>query len=83
VNHLTVRNLPPALAKALQREKRAGGVSLNQTVIRLLSRALGLDPEHKRSNGLRKLAGNWSQRDLEEFEAATAETRRIDPDVWR
>ncbi len=83
MKYLTIRNVPPELAKALEQEKRGAGMSLNQTVIRLLSRALGLEPGVTRSNGLRKLAGNWTQRDLEEFEAATADTRRIDPEDWR
>jgi hypothetical protein len=33
---LTIRNLPPALAEALDREKHRRGQSLNQTVIDLL-----------------------------------------------
>ncbi len=83
MKYLTIRNLPPAVAKALEREKRGGGQSLNQTVIRLLARALGLDPDKKRSNGLGELAGGWTERDLREFEAAIAPMEEIDPEMWR
>lgn len=81
-SHLTVRNVPPELARALQREKTARGVSLNQTVIDLLRRALGLG-EAVRSNGLAELAGSWSGRELAEFEAAVADFERIDEELWR
>lgn len=82
VKYLTVRNVPPDLARALGREKARRGASLNDTVIELLRRALGLG-ETERSNGLARLAGGWSAEDLERFAAAVAEFERIDPELWR
>lgn len=83
MKHLTVRNLPQPLAKALEKERRAGGASLNETVIRLLGRALGLKPETKRSNGLGRFAGRWSARDKKEFDDAVSITEQIDEELWR
>lgn len=80
--YLTVRNLPADLARALERERSRSGASLNQTVIDLLRRALGLS-EAERSNGLAELAGSWSARDLAEFEAAVFEFERIDQELWQ
>ena len=82
VRYLTVRNVPPELARALEREKARRAASLNETVIELLRRALGLG-EAERSNGLARLAGGWSAEDLERFDAAVADFERIDPELWR
>ncbi len=81
MKHLTVRNLPPDVAKALEREKRRRGESLNQTVIGLLSKGLGVGAP--RSNGLASLSGKWSEEDLEEFERAVAPFAEIDDELWR
>ena len=48
---LTVRNLPRQLAEALNRERRRSDRSLNQTVIDVLSRGLGIGDEGPRRNG--------------------------------
>ena len=79
---LTIRNVDPRLARALERETSRRGTSLNRTVIDLLRQALGVDPGMRRSNGLRKLAGAWSARELAEFEARTAMFEAIDRELW-
>ncbi|MFL5872241.1 MAG: hypothetical protein ACJ75T_02040 [Solirubrobacterales bacterium] len=76
-----MRNLPPSLAEALEREKRRKGKSLNQTVIDLLGQVLGAEGE--RSNGLGRLAGGWSEEELREFERATAQFEAVDEELWR
>jgi len=78
---LTVRNLPPEVAEALEREKRRRGESLNQTVIELLTQGLGVGMT--RSNGLRRLAGSWSEKELQEFEQAVAPFEEIDDELWQ
>lgn len=82
VNALTIRHVDPALARALERERRKHGTSLNQTVLLLLRRALGLDAREVRSNGLRKLAGTWSGEALAEFERATESFGQVDEELW-
>jgi plasmid stability protein len=83
MRHLTVRNLPPELGKALEREKRRRGASLNATVIDLLRQSLGVRPGGGRRNGLARLAGAWSPDEHARFEAAIADLERVDPDLWR
>jgi hypothetical protein len=78
---LTVRNVPPEVAEALEREKRRRGESLNQTVIELLIQGLGVGTA--RSNGLARLAGRWSEEEFEEFERAVASFEEIDEELWR
>ncbi len=78
--HLTVRNLPPGLADALERARRESGQSLNSTVIAVLQQGLGVAT--RRSNGIAKLAGGWNQADAEEFERNTAGFAEIDSEMW-
>ena len=79
---LTIRNVPPDVAQALQAETRRRGASLNGTVIDLLRQGLGVR-QARRSNGLRSGAGTWSKQDLAAFEKATAVFEQIDEDLWR
>lgn len=81
IRALTIRNLPPSLADALDREKRRRGQSLNQTVIDLLGQGLGA--QGVRSNGLGRLAGGWSEEEFREFEQATAPFEAVDEELWR
>lgn len=81
IKALTIRNLPPGLADALEREKRHRGKSLNQTVIDLLGQGLGATGV--RSNGLGRLAGSWSEDEFRDFEQATAPFEAVDEELWR
>jgi plasmid stability protein len=79
---LTVRNLPKQVAEALNRERRRSDRSLNQTVIDVLSRGLGIGAEGPRRNGLAKLAGTWTEADLQQFNEAVAAFDAVDSEMW-
>lgn len=81
MKNLTIRNLPDEVAEALEKEKAQRGESLNQTVIDLLSQGLGVGAV--RSNGLARLAGAWSEKDLRRFEKAVAPFEKVDAELWR
>lgn len=83
MEHLTVRRVPAPLARALELEKKRRGTSLNQTVIDLLSQGLGVSRGAPKSNGLRRLAGRWSEEEFREFQEAVAVTEQIDAELWR
>ncbi len=83
MKHLTIRNLPDDIAEALQDRRQRSKMSLNQTVIELLGRALGVKGEGKGGNGLARLAGTWSEEEYKRFEAAVAVTEQIDEELWR
>ncbi|MGI8973550.1 MAG: hypothetical protein ACR2HI_05165 [Gaiella sp.] len=82
MRHLTIRNVSPELGLRLEEEKRRRGRSLNQTVLDVLSQALGVE-RGRRSNGLAQLAGSWSAAEHAEFERAIAETEQVDEELWR
>ena len=83
MRHLTIRNLPSEVAEALDEERHRSRTSMNQTVIRLLGRALGVAPRTTPSNGLARLAGTWTAEEHRRFEEAVAATEQIDEDLWR
>ena len=80
--YLTVRNLPPRVAEALDAEKRRREISLNQTVIELLQSGLGMDVTGAPHNGLKRLAGVWTAEELAEFERSVAPAEQVDPGLW-
>ncbi len=80
---MTIRNVPAELAQALDRERTRRGVSLNRTVLALLRNALGVANAAVRSNGLRDLAGTWSEAEFKQFEQAVAPLGEIDEPMWR
>ncbi len=79
---LTIRNVPPRLAEALDRERRRRDASLNQTVLDVLGRGLGVSDEGGYSNGLGKLAGGWTDEDFRRFEEAVKPLETVDPEMW-
>ena len=83
MKHLTVRNVPPPIARALDKERRRRGKSLNKTVIELLGQGLDVALPQGRRNGLRRLAGTWSDAELKRFAKAIESTETIDEDLWR
>lgn len=82
MKHLTVRGLDPELERALEREKRDRGTSLNETVKALLRGALGLSASG-RDNGLGRHAGGWSAEELAEFDRNREPFEQVDEDLWK
>lgn len=80
---MTIRNVSADLAAALEEEKSRRGLSLNRTVLALMKEALGVSDEAERSNGLRRLAGTWTEDEFLEFEEAVRPFREIDEELWR
>ena len=82
MKQLSIRNVNSRLAAALEAERRARDLSLNETVLDLLMRALGL-VEEPYGNGLETLSGSRSDDDYAEFATATASFDEIDENLWR
>lgn len=81
---LTIRNVTPRLADALEKEKRRLGTSMNGTVLHLLSESLDLNEHASRwTNGLERFAGTWTEEEFEEFERNTAVFSVIDEELWK
>jgi hypothetical protein len=84
---ITLRSVPPRVAKAIRKEAAAKGLSINKTVISLLE---GRTTAKERKKGrktlhreLDSLAGSWSEKEAADFDKALAVQRTIDPDLWK
>ncbi len=82
---LTLRNLPPAVARAVKERADADGVSLNKAVIRLLEEALGLARRKPARiyHDLDFLIGAWTEEEAREMERILKEERKIEPEMWK
>jgi plasmid stability protein len=86
VKPITVRNLPPQVARAVRERAKADHTSLNGAVIRLLEERLAAAPvksAKKPHHDLDFLAGTWTADEANEFDESLAFQRSIDPDLWR
>ena len=82
---ITLRNLPPEIARRIQEEAERMGISLNRAVILMLQRALGFDGPQKGKRAhhdLDRFAGTWSKQEAVKFEQGLSDQRRIDPELW-
>ncbi len=80
---LVLNQIPAELEAALRTEQGRSGRTLEEVVVELLQSALGLKRGPARSNGLRDLAGSWSEEDKRLFDQAVAPFDKIDADLWR
>ena len=84
---ITLRNLPPELAKAVRKEANRQRTSINRAVISLLQRKT--EPRKKRAREAREyddldsLAGSWTKNEAAAFETALAVQRTLDPEMWK
>jgi hypothetical protein len=83
---VTVRNLPPDVARVIRQTAQDAGISVNKAVLRLLEVAVGR-PGHKKSkvlhHDLDALAGRWSRREAAAFDRSLASQRKVDPEIWK
>jgi len=82
---VTLRNLPPELARVIRRQSAERKTSINKTVISLLEGATNTQRKKQVSlyHDLDALAGTWTEQEAAEFEEALAQQRGIDPDLWK
>ena len=84
MNAITVRNLPPAVAKAVREKARKEKLSLNKAIVKLLEEATGSGTGKRRAihHGLDRFFGTWTEAEADAFDQALREQRPIDPEMW-
>ena len=83
MSSITIHDLDETLASLIRAKARAEGKSLNQTIKRLLEEALGIKAaRHKHRKDFEKFCGMWSKTQVAEFEKATADLERVNPEDW-
>jgi hypothetical protein len=85
MNAITVRNLPPAVARAVKEKARKEKLSLNKAIVKLLEEATGAGSGKAKvvHHDLDHLAGTWSEAEYQGFMSGLREHRQIDPEMWK
>lgn len=85
MNAITVRNLPPEVAKAVKEKARKEKLSLNKAVVRLLEEATGVEKRKQKVvyHDLDRFFGTWTKEEADAFDEAMREHRQIDPEMWK
>lgn len=73
---LTIRNLPDEVSAFLSKRSASEGRSMNAVAVSLLTRAAGLDPDHRKRRDLSWLAGSWTKEEANRFDETVADCRR-------
>ena len=82
MNQITVRTIPASVESRLRAMADRLGLSLDQTVIRLLEAATGGRPDAPKRD-LSEIAARWSDREAEVFDRVTAFFELVDDEMWR
>jgi plasmid stability protein len=81
VPQYTIRNIPDSLDRELRDRAGRNKTSLNDAVIDVIKRGLGVTETVHVYNDLDDLAGSWQ--DDEAFDRAIADQDSVDVDAWR
>jgi hypothetical protein len=77
----TLRNVPPALDRALRRRAKQLSKSLNEVALEALTLGAGVSHEVREQHDVDFLFGSWVEDP--EVDRALADQRKIDADLWR
>lgn len=83
---ISIRNVDEVVAKKLKQQAKASKKSVNQLVIEILRRHVGLEKEKhftKIYDDLDDLFGCWSKDDFEQIQGKIDDERRIDEELWK
>lgn len=83
---LTIRNIPPVVARLIRDRAKESGQSLNRVVISLLEECAGLKrsgQQQKTYHDLDAFFGTWEKKDAEQFLESLAEQRTVDEELWK
>ena len=82
---ITLRNLPPQVAKAIREKARKERLSMNKAVIKLLEEATGATPKARKviHHDLDRFFGTWTGEEADAFDEALREQRQIEPEMWK
>ena len=83
---LSVRGVDEELADLLKRRAKESDKSVNQLVVEILRRSVGLEKEKKFTQihtDLDSFFGTWSEKEFEEIQGTIDSERRVDDELWK
>ena len=83
MKNMTIRNIPDEVASFLSERSASEGRSMNAVTVSLLTRAAGLEPEHRKRRDLSWLTGSWTKEESRRFDDAVADCRKVREEDWK
>jgi hypothetical protein len=85
MNQMTLRKIPGPVERKLRLYSKQNNESLNQSVIALLSKALGVadSSPSKRKRDLSRFMGVMSNDEAKKFNDDTCDFGKIDKELWK
>lgn len=83
---MTVRGVNPDMAEKLQALAKKQGKSINQVILEIIQKSLGLSKEQKYTrlhDDLDHLFGQWSQEEFDRIQGKIDAERTIDKELWQ
>ena len=83
---ISIRNVDGQLAQKLKKQAKASKKSVNQLVLDILKRHLGLEKEKRYTrphDDLDMLFGRWSEGDFKRIQGKIDDERKIDQELWK
>lgn len=83
---ITLRGVPPEVARVIRRRADETGDSVNRIVIGLLEEGAGINKKKRKRvlhHDLDHLFGVWGRDEARAFDRALRDQRRIDTDLWK
>lgn len=77
---ITLRNIPPEVARKIRRLAAERGISLNRAVLELLRDEPKARAPEKGHDDLDALFGRWTSKEAAAFDRTLR--RRVDPEIW-
>jgi plasmid stability protein len=81
---ITLRNIPAAIQRAIEKRAAQKQISVNKAVLEMLQERVGILEGRKKTqhHDLDDLAGTWSAREAKAFEKRVELARRTEPSLW-
>ena len=82
---ITIHGVDAPLAELIKSKAQSDGLSINQTIKRILESSLGVKPRQAggKRGDFEEFCGIWTEVDLAEFKENAKEFRKVDPGDWR
>ena len=83
---ITIRGIDPEIDDKLKMTASKHGKSINQLILDILKKDLGLEKKQvfsKEYDDLDDLFGQWSEEEFRMIQDGLDQQRRIDPEIWK
>ena len=82
MSHLSIRQLPGDIEKALEHEAKVCGKTKSQIVLEALAERFHLSPQDQKKAKLKSFSGKLSKEDFSLLQKALEDFDTIDPSLW-